>query len=407
MNVALIRKDFPILDQLVHGKPLVYLDSAATAQKPISVIEAIGAFYRRDNANVHRAVHTLGERATAQYEGAREKVAQFIGAPASRQIIFVKNTTEAANLVAWSWGANVEPGDEILLTPMEHHSNLIPWQQLARRTGANLTFIPLADDGSLDMSRLDQVITPKTRLVAVTHVSNVLGAVNPINQIVAAAHKAGARVFVDAAQSVPHTPIDVSSMDCDFLAFSGHKMCGPMGIGVLYGKPDALEELEPFLFGGEMIATVSLKEANWKELPWRFEAGTPNVAGAVGLAAAIDYLTGVGMQKIHDHEQQITRYAMQQLRRIPGMIIYGPEHPRGGLVTFNLGDIHPHDVATVLDQEGVAVRAGHHCCQPLMQWLDVPATVRASFYLYTTEAEVDILAQALRKTKEFFSHGIG
>ncbi|NLN18232.1 MAG: cysteine desulfurase [Firmicutes bacterium] len=407
MNVSLIRKDFPILHQRIHGKSLIYLDSAATSQMPLSVIKAIEEYARNDNSNVHRAIHTLGERATAHYEGARAKVARFIGAPAPQQVIFVRNTTEAINLVAWSWGMNIHPGDELLLTPMEHHSNLIPWQQLARRRGAKLMFMPLRSDGTIDLQELPRLITKKTRLIAVTHVSNVLGVINPIQEIISAARQVGARVFVDGAQSVPHMPVDVKALDCDFLAFSGHKMCGPMGIGVLYGKADALEEMEPLMFGGEMISTVSLETADWKELPWRFEAGTPNVVGAVGLAAAIDYLTELGMDSIHAHEQQITRYAVRLLKRIPGVTIYGPEHPRGGLVTFNLGDIHPHDVATVLDQEGIAVRAGHHCCQPLMRWLDVPATVRASFYLYTTEAEIDALAHALEKTKEFFGHGIG
>lgn len=393
MNVSLIREDFPILHQLVHGKPLVYLDSAATSQMPLSVIKAIDEYCRNDNANVHRAIHTLGERATAQYEGARAKVARFIGAPAAEQVIFVRNTTEAINLVAWSWGVNINPGDELLLTPMEHHSNLIPWQQLARRRGARLVFMPLRSDGTIDVGRLPQVITKKTSLIAVTHVSNVLGVINPLDEIISAARQVGARVFVDGAQSVPHMPVDVTALDCDFLAFSGHKMCGPTGIGVLYGKADALDEMEPFLFGGEMISSVSLDTADWKERPWRFEAGTPNVVGAVGLAAAIDYLTELGMDYIHAHEQQIMKYAMRLLGDIPGVTIYGPQHPRGGLVTFNLGDIHPHDVATVLDQQGIAVRAGHHCCQPLMTWLDVPATVRASFYLYTTEAEIDALAR--------------
>jgi cysteine desulfurase/selenocysteine lyase len=407
MNVATIRKDFPILDQLIHGKPLVYLDSAATSHKPLAVMEAIEEFYSSDNANVHRAIHTLGERATARYEGARRKVAHFIGASDPRQVVFVKNTTEAINLVACSWSKNIRPGDELLLTPMEHHSNLIPWQQMAHRRGAKLVFMPLCSNGSIDLHQLSQVLTSKTRLVAMTHVSNVLGVINPVREVIYAAHQVGARVLVDGAQSVPHMPIDVMDLDCDFLAFSGHKMCGPMGVGVLYGKLDALEEMEPFMFGGEMIASVSLEAADWKELPWRFEAGTPNVAGAVGLAAAVDYLTKQGMESIHAREKQITRYAMGALAEIPGVTIYGPDQPRAGLVTFNLGDIHPHDVATVLDQEGVAVRAGHHCCQPLMKWLDVPATVRASFYLYTMEEEIDKLVYALRKTKEFFGYGIG
>lgn len=407
MNVTAIRQDFPILDQLIHGKPLVYLDSAATSHKPQAVMEALTEFYSRDNANVHRAIHTLGERATVRYEEARQKVAHFIGAAHPRQVIFVKNTTEAINLVANSWSKHINPGDELLLTPMEHHSNLIPWQQVASRKGAKLVFMPLRGDGTVDLEQLPKVLTRKTRLVSITHVSNVLGVINPVREIISAAHQVGARVLVDGAQSVPHMPIDVTALDCDFLAFSGHKMCGPMGIGVLYGKPEVLEEMEPFMFGGEMIASVSLEKADWKETPWRFEAGTPNVAGAVGLAAAIDYLTKQGMESVHAHEMHITRYALEALGDIPEVTIYGPRQPRGGLVTFNLGDIHPHDVATVLDQEGVAVRAGHHCCQPLMKWLDVPATVRASFYIYTTQEEIDKLVCALKKTKEFFGHGIG
>lgn len=402
MNIAEVRADFPILQQSVNGKPLVYLDSAATSQKPRQVLEALQHYYTTDNANVHRAVHTLGERATAAYEAARAKVARFIDAPTAKQIVFVKNASEAINLVAYSWATRLQPGDEILLTPMEHHSNLIPWQQAARRQGCRLVFMPMLPDGRLDLQRLDEVLSKNTKLVAMTHVSNVLGTVNPVAEVAAAAHKVGARVLVDGAQSVPHMPVSVQALDCDFLAFSGHKMCGPTGIGVLYGKLDAFAETDPFLFGGEMISTVTLEEATWKELPWRYEAGTPNIGGAVGLGAAVDYLTQVGMDNVQAHDEQLTAYAYDVLSHIPGITIYGPQKGRTGLVTFNLGDIHPHDVATVLDQEGVAVRAGHHCCQPLMHWLDVPATVRASFYLYNTAAEVDALARALERTREFF-----
>lgn len=404
MDINAIRRDFPVLHQLVHGKPLVYLDSAATAHKPRQVLEAISNFYQRDNANVHRAIHTLGERATASYEGARQKVATFIGARSAKQCIFTKNATEAINLVAYSWMNHLQPGDEIVLTPMEHHSNLVPWQQIAERRQAKLRFLPIMPDGQLDTAQLGDYISAKTRLVALTHVSNVLGVINPVQQIAAAAHAVGARVLVDGAQSVPHMPVNVEQLGCDFLAFSGHKMCGPTGIGVLYGKEEALKELEPFLFGGEMISSVCLTSATWKEIPWRFEAGTPNIAGAVGLAAAIDYLSGIGMENIADHNAKLVAYAQERLQSISDLVTYGPSAQRGALIAFNLGQIHPHDVATILDQEGVAVRAGHHCAQPIMEWLQVPATVRASFYLYNNEEEIDVLLQALVKTKEFFSH---
>lgn len=404
MDINAIRRDFPVLHQLVHGKPLVYLDSAATAHKPRQVLEAISNFYQRDNANVHRAIHTLGERATASYEGARLKVATFIGARSAKQCIFTKNATEAINLVAYSWMHHLQPGDEIVLTPMEHHSNLVPWQQIAERRQAKLRFLPIMPDGQLDTAQLGDYISAKTRLVALTHVSNVLGVINPVQQIAAAAHAVGARVLVDGAQSVPHMPVNVEQLGCDFLAFSGHKMCGPTGIGVLYGKEEALKELEPFLFGGEMISSVCLTSATWKEIPWRFEAGTPNIAGAVGLAAAIDYLSGIGMENIADHNAKLVAYAQERLQSISDLVTYGPSAQRGALIAFNLGQIHPHDVATILDQEGVAVRAGHHCAQPIMEWLQVPATVRASFYLYNNEEEIDVLLQALVKTKEFFSH---
>jgi cysteine desulfurase/selenocysteine lyase len=402
MDTAAIRSDFPILHQEVNGKPLVYLDSAATAQKPKQVLDALNHYYQYDNANVHRAVHAIGERATLAYEGARAKVARFIGSPHARQIIFTRNTTESINLVAYSWTKRLSPDDEILITPMEHHSNLIPWQQMALRHGCQLRFMPLSSDGRIDMAKLPEYITARTKLVALTHVSNVLGVINPVAEITALAHQVGARVLIDGAQSVPHFKVDVAALDCDFYAFSGHKMCAPTGIGVLYGKLDALEELAPFLFGGEMIATVTLTSSTWKELPWRLEAGTPNISGAIGLGAAVDYLESIGMDAVKAHDDALTAYAVEVLSQLSGVTIYGPLTDRTGLVTFNFADIHPHDIATVLDQEGVAVRAGHHCCQPLMQWLDVPATVRASFYLYNTAAEVDILARALERTREFF-----
>lgn len=406
MNLPAIRTDFPILEQRIHGKPLVYLDSAATSHKPKAVLQAMQDYYSHSNANVHRAIHALGERATAKYEEARQKVATFVGAASDREIIFTKGTTESINLVAHSWMHNLRPGDEVLVTPMEHHSNLVPWQQAARRSGATLVFAPLRSDGTIDMEQLPHFLSSNTRVVALTHVSNVLGVINPVKEVVAAAHDVGARVLIDGAQSVPHMPISVRELGCDFLAFSGHKMCGPTGIGVLYGRLDALEQMDPFVFGGEMIASVTLRDATWNELPWRFEAGTPNIAGAIGLAAAMDYLSTIGMDNIHAHEQHITQYAVKALQALGDVEIYGPAM-RSGLVTFNLAQIHPHDVATVLDQEGVAVRAGHHCCQPLMNWLGVPATVRASFYLYSTEAEVDTLIRALQRTREFFANVTG
>lgn len=402
MDTAAIRSDFPILHQTVNGKPLAYLDSAATAQKPRQVLDALNQYYLHDNANVHRAVHALGERATLAYEGARAKTARFIGAPHARQIVFTRNTTEAVNLVAYSWTDRLTPDDEILITPMEHHSNMVPWQQTALRQGCRLRYMPLRPDGNIDMQKLPEYLNPRTKLVALTHVSNVLGVTNPVAEITALAHQVGARVLIDGAQGVPHFKVDVTAIDCDFYVFSGHKMCAPTGIGVLYGKLEALEELTPFLYGGEMIATVSLEASTWKELPWRLEAGTPNISGAIGLGAAVDYLESIGMDAIKAHGDALTAYALEVLSAMPGVTIYGPLTGRTGLVTFNLADIHPHDVSTVLDQEGVAIRAGHHCCQPLMRWLDVPATVRASFYLYNTAAEVDMLAQALERTREFF-----
>jgi len=402
MNVNEVRKLFPILDQEVNGKPLVYLDSAATSQKPISVIEAIDDYYRRYNSNVHRGVHTLGTIATDGYEGAREKVRRFINATSMEEIIFTRGTTTALNLVASSYGReNVTEGDEIVLTQMEHHSNIIPWQQVAKVTGATLKYIPLQPDGTLKLSDVEETITDKTKIVAITHVSNVLGTVNSIKEIAAIAHKKGAIIVVDGAQSSPHMKIDVQDLDCDFYTFSGHKMCAPTGIGVLYGKKALLENMEPIEFGGEMIDFVGLYESTWKELPWKFEGGTPIIAGAIGLGAAIDFLEEIGMNAIAAHEHELVQYAEERLQDVQGIQIYGPKE-RAGLVTFNLDDVHPHDVATVLDAEGIAVRAGHHCAQPLMKWLDVTATARASLYLYNTKEDVDALVAGLIKTKEYF-----
>jgi len=403
-----IRKWFPILHQDINGKPLVYLDSAASAQRPVQVIEAIRRYYEHDHANVHRGVHTLGARATDIYEGAREKVARFLNASSADEIIFTRGTTSALNLVAASYARSVcGPGDEIVITPMEHHSNLIPWQQAARATGATLKAIPLSPDGTISLADAEKTITDRTKVVAVTHVSNVLGVVNPVEEIAKIAHRKGAVLVVDGAQSTPHMKIDVRKLDCDFFAFSGHKMCGPTGIGALYGKKSLLEKMEPVEFGGEMIDFVTLEDSTWKDPPHRFEGGTPNIAGAAGLAAAIDFLESVGMDEIERHDREITAYALARVKEIPGIRIYGPQENRASLITFNLGDIHPHDVATVLDAEGVAIRAGHHCCQPLMKWLGASATARASFYLYNDTEDVDRWIAALIQTKEFFGHALG
>lgn len=402
MDVKEIRKQFPILHQQVNNKPLVYLDNAATSQKPLSVIEAIDDYYRRYNSNVHRGVHTLGTMATDAYEGAREKVKKFINARSTEEIIFVRGTTTALNTVAASYGlANVSEGDEIVITPMEHHSNIIPWQQVAKAKKAVLKYIPLQKDGTIDLKDVEATVTDKTKIVAVMHVSNVLGTINPVKEIAKIAHKYGAVMVVDGAQSAPHMKIDVQDLDCDFYAFSGHKMTGPTGIGVLYGKKELLEKMEPVEFGGEMIDFVDLYESTWKELPWKFEGGTPIIAGAIGLGAAIDFLESIGMENIEAHEKALAQYALERLQEVDGITVYGPKE-RAGVVTFNLSDIHPHDVATVLDAEGIAVRAGHHCAQPLMKWLNVTATARASFYLYNTKEEVDALVKALIKTKEYF-----
>lgn len=406
MNINEIRQLFPILDQEVNGHPLVYLDSAATSQKPVSVIEAVDKYYRGYNSNVHRGVHTLGTMATDAYEGAREKSRKLINAKSIEEIIFTRGTTTALNLVASSYGrANLHEGDEIVITYMEHHSNLIPWQQVAKATGATLKYFPLQEDGTLSLDDVKATITPNTKIVAVTLVSNVLGVINPIKEIAQIAHENGAVMVVDGAQGVPHMKVDVQDLDCDFLAFSGHKMCGPTGIGVLYGKKQLLENMEPVEFGGEMIDFVDLYDSTWKELPWKFEGGTPIIAGAIGLGAAIDFLQEVGLDKILEHEHKLTAYALEKMSAVEGMTIYGPKDAakRAGVVTFNIADVHPHDVATVLDAEGIAVRAGHHCAQPLMKWLNVSATARASFYLYNTEDDIDKLVEGLVKTKEYFS----
>lgn len=404
MNVKDIREQFPILHQQVNGHDLVYLDSAATSQKPRVVIDALDQYYKSYNSNVHRGVHTLGTRATDGYEGAREKVRKFINAKSMQEIIFTRGTTTGLNTIALSYArANLKPGDEIVITPMEHHANIIPWQQAAKATGAELKYIPLQEDGTISLDDVRKTVTANTKIVSAAHVSNVLGTINPIKEIAKIAHENGAVMVVDGAQSTPHLKIDVQDLDCDFFTFSAHKMCGPTGIGVLYGKKALLENMEPAEFGGEMIDFVDLYESTWKELPWKFEAGTPIIAGAIGLGAAIDFLEEIGLDAISEHEHRLASYALDRFNELEGATVYGPEH-RAGLVTFNIEDVHPHDVATVLDAEGVAVRAGHHCAQPLMKWLNVSATARASFYLYNTEEDIDKLIAALQKTKEYFTN---
>ncbi len=401
-----IRNDFPILDQEVNGHPLVYLDSAATSQKPQQVIDAISHYYTYDNSNVHRGVHTLGNRATEGYEGAREKVRQFLNAKSTEEIVFTRGTTTAINLVAQSYGrANVQAGDEIVITYMEHHSNVIPWQQVAKATGATLKYIDLEEDGTISLDKVRETITDNTKIVSVMHVSNVLGTINPIQEITKIAHEHGAVMVVDGAQAAPHLKVDVQALACDFYAFSGHKMGAPTGIGALYGKKQLLNQMEPVEFGGEMIDFVGLQESTWKELPWKFEGGTPIIAGAIGLGAAIDYLENIGLDNIERHEHELAAYALERMKEIEGLTIYGPDNAeqRAGVITFNLEEVHPHDLATVLDMNGIAVRAGHHCAQPLMKWLKVSATARASFYVYNTKEDINRLVDGLRIAKEYFT----
>ncbi|HDR6286266.1 TPA: cysteine desulfurase SufS [Bacillus cereus] len=406
MNIHEIRKQFPILDQKVNGKQLVYFDSAATSQKPIQVIETLERYYKEYNSNVHRGVHTLGTKATDAYEGAREKVRKFINAKSMEEIIFTRGTTTALNTVAASYGLeNVKEGDEIVISYMEHHSNIIPWQQVAKKTGATLKYLPLQPDGTISIEDARQTITPNTKIVSIMYVSNVLGTINPVKEIGAIAHENGAIMVVDGAQSTPHMKVDVQDLNCDFYALSAHKMCGPTGIGVLYGKKELLNNMEPIEFGGEMIDFVDLQESTWKELPWKFEAGTPIIGNAIGLGAAIDFLEEIALDNIEKHEHELAQYALERLSEVDGVTIYGPKH-RAGLVTFNIEDVHPHDVATVLDVEGIAVRAGHHCAQPLMKWLKASSTARASFYLYNTKEEIDTFVDSLIKTKEYFTNVI-
>ncbi len=404
LEIEKLREDFPILNQKVNDEPLVYLDNAATTQKPLTVLSAINDFYQQDNANVHRGVHTLAERATADYEATREKVRAFINAQSTKEILFTRGTTTSLNWVAQFAGQILTPADEVIITIMEHHSNIVPWQEIAQRTGATLKFVYLKD-GALDWTDLNEKISTKTKFVSVAHVSNVLGCINPIKEIAALAHAHGAYVVVDGAQSVPHMAVDVQELDVDFFAFSGHKMMGPTGIGVLYGKEELLQRFEPVEFGGEMIDFVYESHSTWTELPWKFEAGTPNIAGAIGLGAAIDYINSIGIENIQQHERELVEYLLPKLKEIPGLTLYGPAEPRqrAGVIAFNLQGLHPHDLATALDMEGIAVRAGHHCAQPLLHDLKVAATARASFYLYNTKADCDKLIETLWVTKEFFN----
>lgn len=401
------RADFPILAREINGKPLAFLDSAASSQKPIAVLDAMDHFMRTSYANIHRGAYTLSEDATRAYERARKNVAKFINARSAREVIYTRNTTESINLVARTWAdANLRPGDVILLTEMEHHSNIVPWQLAAQRTGAQVVYAPITDEGELDLAAFDALLEEhRPRLVAITHMSNVLGTLPPLGDIIPKAHAVGALVLVDGAQGAPHLPVDVRALDCDFYAFSAHKMLGPSGIGILWGRAELLEEMPPFMGGGDMIREVTTDGSTWNDLPWKFEAGTPAITEAVGLGAAVDYLRQLGMERVHAHERAITAYALERLRGIDGLTIYGPPSAerRGGVISFTLGDIHPHDLATLLDREGVAVRAGHHCAQPLMERYALAATARASFYVYTTSGEVDALADALERARAVFA----
>ena len=409
MEIAKVRQDFPILFQAVNDEPLIYLDNAATTQKPKQVISAIENYYAHDNANVHRGVHTLSERATRQYEEARETVRAFINAASTKEVLFTRGTTTSLNWVAQGFGDQVvEAGDEIYVTALEHHSNLVPWQQLAKRKQARLVYLPLTEEGSVDVAASQTVISSKGKIMAVTQASNVMGTINPIKELAALIHAVDGYIVVDGAQSTPHMAVDVQQLDADFFAFSGHKMSGPTGIGVLYGKETLLEQMDPVEFGGEMIDFVYDETATWAPLPYKFEAGTPNIAGAIGLKAAIDYLNEIGMKEIQEHEHQIMRYLLPKIQEIAGITLFGPTDPekRTGILTFNIDGVHPHDVATGFDMEGIAIRAGHHCAQPLMRHLDVHATARASFYFYNTLEEAEQFLVSLVKVKEFFTHGL-
>ena len=406
LDVEAVRADFPILQREINGHPLIYFDNAATTQKPQVVIDALSDYYRSTNANIHRGLHTLAEEATAAYEGVRDKVASLINAPESSSVIFTRNTTESLNLLAYSWGARLQPGDEIVLTMMEHHSNLVPWQLLAQRSGARLVFLDVDDEGELNLAQAKERIGPRTKVVSVTHMSNVLGTINPVAELAQLAHEVGAVIIVDGAQSVPHMLVDVQALGIDFLAFSSHKMLGPTGVGVLYGRRELLEEMDPFLGGGEMISVVTPETSTWATLPHKFEAGTPNIADVIAFGTALDYLQTLGLDAMRAHEVVLTAYAMERMQRLEGLTIYGPPvaERRGGVVSFNYLDIHAHDISTIVDGRGVALRAGHHCAQPLMRVLGVPATARVSFYAYNRPGEVDIFIEALQKAASLFGH---
>ncbi len=405
LNVPKIREDFPILSRQIRGKPLIYFDNAATSQKPRAVINALSNFYEQHNANIHRGIHTLSQEATDLFEDTRKKVAKFVHASAPENVIFTRNTTEAINLVAYAWGRkNINAGDEILFTMMEHHSNLVPWQMLAQEKGAILKFVGVGEDGTLNLDDLDKALTSKTKLISVCHASNAFGTLNPIRRFAQAAHQVGALLLVDAAQSAPHIPVDMRVLGADIVVFSGHKMLGPTGVGALIAHRELLEEMNPFMGGGDMIREVWLEKATWNELPYKFEAGTPDIGGVAAFGAAIDYLNSVGMDQIRAHEMELVGYAMTQLGKIDGLRIFGPLDPsqRSGVISFNLGSIHPHDLGSVLDEDGIAIRAGHHCCQPLMRRFGLSGTARASFYLYNTKEEVDVFIKSLARAKMLF-----
>ncbi|HEX2179474.1 MAG TPA: cysteine desulfurase [Actinomycetota bacterium] len=406
MDAESIRKDFPVLDQQVNGHPLVYLDNGATSQRPTAVIEEVRRFDLEDNSNVHRSVHTLGQRATVLFEGARSKVSELLNAPSNKGVIFTKSATESLNLVAYAWGRHhLVAGDEVLISEMEHHSNVVSWHLACKDTGATIRAIPVDEEGKLDLAEYERLLSNKTKVVAITHVSNVLGTINPIAEMAAKAHDVGAIVVCDGAQAAPHMEVDIQALDCDFYAGTGHKMCAPTGIGFLWGREQILEDMEPFHGGGDMILDVWIDHSTYNDIPYKFEAGTPPIAQAVGLGAAIDYLNSIGgMKAIREHEIEITQYALERLAEIPDITVYGPKHAadKGGLVSFNIDDIHPHDVGTIMDGMGVAIRAGHHCAKPLMRKLGVSATNRASFYIYNTHSDVDALVDALESCRKMF-----
>tara|TARA_Y100000310_G_scaffold345268_1_gene463247 strand:+ start:6631 stop:7863 length:1233 start_codon:yes stop_codon:yes gene_type:complete len=400
LNTKKIRKDFPILNRLINNKKLIYLDNAATSQKPNQVLEAMDNFYKNSNANIHRGVHKLAEESTEQYEQAHKKVAESINS-SPQEIIFTKNTTESMNLLAYSLIQDLNQDDEIVLTELEHHSNLVPWQQLAKQKGIKVKFIEINPDGTLNQDSIQKSITSNTKIVCITHISNAIGTINPIKEIIQLAKKHNALSIIDGAQSIPHIKIDIKDLDCDFFSFSSHKMLGPLGIGILYGKKELLEKMKPFLFGGDMIREVTQQDSSFNDLPWKFEAGTPNIAGAIGLTSAIDYINNTGIEKIEEHCNALTNYAMDKLSQIPNLEIYGPKE-RGPIISFNIKGTHPHDIAEILNSEGIAIRAGHHCCMPLMKKLNIPGTARISFYFYNTFEEVDKLILAIHKVKKIF-----